>query len=315
MSHKDFVYVCSAQFNYSNIISADAGPKYAALYGWKHELFTEIEKYINYNKSIIIDNRITQEEIDFLVKFIEQFPTQLFILKVVDPCYESEGHFYYKFLNAVASYKNVVFLCTYTVVEFLERLQQRAYNTLIHLPYPFLEDKCIKSENRKHKIICSGAIDRKIYPYRWWFKRVSLFIFPLVDWLAHPGYPDVSEKKFSHNYVGDRYIELLSTYSFMFLCPSRCKIELQKYLECAYAGCVPIGIMPHYYSKLPEISSFFIDLSLDKIPKSIFLFLTLILDDSKRQNFAAGYKTILKKERSPDILLERFYRDLSKISL
>ena len=65
----------------------------------------------------------------------------------------------------------------------------------------------------------------------------------VIRHLKHPGYPDVGDPVV-HRHIGGDFARLLADYRFMVVSGSRCDLEFLKYRECAYAGCVPVGLAP-----------------------------------------------------------------------
>jgi hypothetical protein len=182
-----------------------------------------------------------------------------FIVKIVDPLFEHRHHYYYEWLLEVIKNKNVRLLTVYEPKEFTAHISSLSVNPAIYIPYPYLEDQELPLYDlaqRKNKIIISGALNRDIYPIRagiWQKSRRSpsrLF----YDVLRHPGYSELGKEDRLHKYIGREYIKYLSKYKFMLVCGSRCKIELLKFHECAYSGCLPVGEAP---SSLLEISHIF----------------------------------------------------------
>jgi hypothetical protein len=113
-------------------------------------------------------------------------------------------------------------------------------------PFPYEPEREIDASigQRTRRVFLSGARHRRVYP-----SRESLYLRAawnplarrLVDRLDHPGYPDTGMSA-RHDVVGACYVERASASTHFFLDPSRYRVELMKYLECAYAGSVPIGV-------------------------------------------------------------------------
>ena len=119
---------------------------------------------------------------------------------------------------------------------------------ILRAPFPYEPDREIRVPiaERSRRVFLSGARHRRVYPLReGLYRRVAWnpWARRLVDRLAHPGYPDTGRQA-RHDVVRERYVERAAASTHFFLDPSRYRVELMKYLECAYAGCVPIGDLP-----------------------------------------------------------------------
>jgi hypothetical protein len=111
-------------------------------------------------------------------------------------------------------------------------------------PYDPQREVDLPMARRTRRVFLSGARHRRVYPLRERFYRRAAWN-PLarrfIDRLDHPGYPDTGRPA-RHAIVGKRYVERAAASTHFFLDPSRYCVELMKFLECAYAGCVPIGV-------------------------------------------------------------------------
>jgi len=296
------ILLLSHDFDYSKMITYDAGPGYAASMGWKYDFIDKISHYLDIIN--IIDNRITEVECYNLQKYIISHKNTNFLLKVVDPIEEScWGHWYYKFLFRVKDFENVFFLSTYIPSEVVKTLDDATNNNkMVFIPYAFNDIYNFKNSNEQRikKIVFSGAQNKYIYPERYFFtksyKRNPL-LWGKVNFLTHPGYPDINQE-LTHNIIGNKYIEYLSRFKFMFISPSRCGLELLKYSECAYAHCVPLGKAPRSFSN--KLKEYFIELNFDKLAKSIKYIFSL--PESELKDIVENYYFTLKQERRPDIL-------------
>ncbi|SER31625.1 hypothetical protein [Pedobacter rhizosphaerae] len=255
-------YILSSSLDYQKLICRDAGPGYAEAMGWDiytdktHTLFSSDHLYV-------IDNRISLAECEQFTKIISNNSDIQFIVKIVDPYFEHKNHYYYQWLKQIVQNKNVRLLTVYEPKEFTAYLCKYLAQPIIHVPYAYLKTQELALNHfskRKNKILISGAVNSTIYPVRnsiWSASRRSISRF-FYDTLKHPGYAEIGNKSRQHNVIGDEYVKYLAKYKFMLLCGSRCKIELLKFQECAYAGCLPFGEAP---TSLQEISGIF------KLPK------------------------------------------------
>lgn len=298
----DKVIILSQDFKYSNMITYDAGPGYAELMGWQYDYLNNIQLYSN--SIIIIDNRISELECFKLQEYISEHKNLYFLLKIVDPCEEwCRNHHYYRFLFEIKDHQNVFFLTVYEPAELTKEINDLTDNKkMIFVPYAFNDTYKLKNalSSRKKKIVFSGNLDPYVYPYRYEFlkkiKRNPLF-WNKIHLLKHPGYPDINQNLL-HNVIGNRYIEFLSQFKFMFISPSRCGLELLKYSECAYAQCVPVGKAPLSFSS--KLQNYFINIDFSDFYKSINYIFSIPM--SELENIAENYYYTFEQERNPELL-------------
>lgn len=296
------VYIVSDRIDHSKLICDDAGPGYAASMGWGHVALSAFR--VSDGQVVVVDNRIQEGEFDSLKELIGSNKNTRFFLKIVDPCNEHRGESYYNFLFDAVDFGNVFLLSTYQPKELAAELAGLYKDRFIHLPYPYIRANEIEPEkSRKNKILISGAMNRAVYPYRYgiWLKvtrSVSRVFFKI---LKHPGYAEVSDTgKHIHTITGKAYINYLSDFKYMLLCPSRCFIELLKFNECAYAGCIPVGIAPDSYPT--EIKHVFLKLDLGDFYSRLFSIILGRYDAGKVETL----REYLRATRNPKVLNEAF---------
>ncbi len=311
----DKIFILSKEFDYAKMITYDAGPNYALGMGWQSDYLDNISLY--QNSIVIIDNRITEPECFKLEKYIESNKTIFFLCKVTDPFEEwCRNHYYYKFLFRIKNLINVFFLTTYIPQEVVKDLEVSSLGKkMIFIPYPFNDNFNIKDNltNRTKKILFSGNQDRFVYPYRYQFIKKVKFnpcLNNKIHILQHPGYPDISQK-LVHDIIGNKYIEYLSKYTFMFISPSRCGLEFLKYSECAYARCVPVGKAPLSFS--PKLKESFLEIDFDNLYQSIRYIFSIPV--SELEDISKNYYLTFQKERNPELLnslLDEFLDEVIK---
>lgn len=296
------IYILSNKFEYSNMITYDAGPNYAKGMNWPYNFIESINT--DASKVYIVDQRIREDECFQLEECISKHRNTLFIFKIVDPFYEHcKEHFYYKFLFRIKNLENIYFLSTYQPEEIVRDLDDLTNNRkMLFMPYPFRNDYVVSPSKarRTKKIIFSGARDPNIYPYRYKFAQEikrNPMLWVTVHNLKHPGYPDVGQEQ-THNYIGESYIQYLKKFQFMFISPSRCGMELLKYTECAYARTVPVGKAPKTFTKQQKEA--FLELDFDRLSKSIFRIFSIRHDEI--QAIADAYHLAMKTDRDAKLL-------------
>ena len=90
---------------------------------------------------------------------------------------------------------------------------------------------------------------------------------------------------------GDRYADHASGFSHFFLCPTVYEVELSRYVECACAGCVPIGEAPT--SLHPSIDQYLVP----SAGQARELVRTLKKDGAELRERAAGYRSLMRTLR------------------
>jgi hypothetical protein len=293
------IYLLSDSFNYSQLVCDDAGHGYALSMNWDCLHLRDFTHAAS-EAVFVIDNRIEQHELTLLESIIKKNAGVLFFLKIVDPYFEHSEHYYYQFLSKISSLKNAYLLSAYQAVEITAQLKMQFNKRYIYLPYPYLRHKEINTDKKDNKIIISGSINPVVYPYRTavWRKVTRSFTrFLFFQILRHPGYIDVNPgEAHTHEYIKDRFIQYLSQYKYMLLCPSRCNIEFLKFNECAYAGCLPAGLAPNSYPD--NIKALFLQLR----PESLVKDTLKIIFGRHREHTVQKLRLFLYETRNPDVL-------------
>jgi len=310
-----FKYLLSNLVDYSLLICDDAGPGYAANMNWETIVIENIDA-VRPQEVLIIDPRIQEHELEAIELCVSKNNKIRFFFRVADPYTEVyQKHFYYIFLKKIAKYNNVYLLSTYEPRELVIDLEKHYFaGRFLHLPYPYLKNKEIHHKKpRKNKIILSGSVNQDIYPYRtgiWRKVTRSLLRFLFFDILQHPGYIEITPNdKHKHAFIKQEFINYLSEYKYMLLCPSRCGIEFLKFNECAYAGCVPIGLAPDSYPT--SICSFF------SLLRNDFLLIDTIkiIIHGYKRNTVNKIRKFLQDTRNPAVLNETFKKFIIENSI
>jgi hypothetical protein len=297
-------YFLSETFDYSETISPATGPAHAERNGWRIKSIKEVwEKEKEFK---IIDNRISSEECEKIKKEIKDHNRPVCFV-IVDPYREwCEGQPYYEMLYEIAEKANVFFMSKYEPKDITKEIEKiGGKEKMIVYPYAYNDKKELNTEweNKKPQIFFSGNQHRDVYPYRYMFEKINKYWIPLnknIDKLDHPGYPDIGEDK-KHDIVGRKYIEEISEHQFMFISPSRCRLEFLKYGECAKAGTVPVGMPPAGFT--PEMRDPFVELDFSSYPSLIRSTHALFnMSMREKRNRVTKYRRAMKKYRSPDQL-------------
>lgn len=296
-------YLISSDLDYGRTISPAAGPTYAERMGWPVVEFDSA----GYGSGgwTIVDNRLSERECEAMPAIVDANGDSHFVFKVIDPYVEwCRDHWYYQMLFELARRPNVWFLSPYVPAEVVADLDRASGGRLVVVPYPYPADvEQATTGERRSKVLFSGGRHRAVYPFRYQFDRLARWWPPVgrnVDVLEHPGYPDIGQEQ-KHEKVGAKYVAYLAEYAFMFVSPSRCRLEFLKYGECAAAGCVPVGVLPN---GLPaDAAEAFVELdfsSVFRLERSIRRALQMPSDEVASR--AAAYRTAMRRERSASVL-------------
>lgn len=304
--HK-IVYLISEELDYGLLICDDAGPGYARSMNWFHDGFANLANYLDEEHVIITDPRLSETEYRQLYEAVRQHPSVQFIAVVTDPCFEEcIDKPLYKFLFRTTTLPNIVYLSQYHPTEIVAFLRNiKGSDAMLTLPYPYQKEKESQRPftGRKNKILFSGSLARLMYPdrFRFYRKYRRSFWRLKVDTLFHPGYPGKGQK-FSHSYVGKSYIERLSEYRFMYLDGSRCNLELMKYSECAYAGCVPVGRAPETFH--PELRKLVLPIDNRRMTRSLLNIFSM--PENELAEIARAYRAEFERTRNLSVLTKNF---------
>lgn len=303
------LYLISSIFDYSKLISGDAGPSFASDYGL--EAITLASEELESADYLIVDNRFDPREFADLAKHVKQTrATTLF--KVVDPYYQHRDADWYRFVEELIDRPRVHLALTYTQSELTALYLSRAERTTgVFMPYVYDEamELPINHAGRMQRIALSGSMEPNLYPLR---ARMALLsrAFPpfwfLTHRLDHPGYPDIGQAA-RHGIVGHRYIEWLASHKFAFVCSSRWRLEFQKYREVAYAGCVPVGDMPYTLLDCPQNAHIAFRYNTFRLTRQL-----LAAGDTEAA--ARAYREYLRERRGGTKMRKRLLQQLARLS-
>lgn len=239
----DVLYILSSEFDYDRMICDDAGPGYARRMGWTPVRVNELSALPD--RPHVFDNRLTDEEIDWLRARLRQSFRRPVFLKIVDPRWEAITERYYQALLSIVRHQQVQLLGPYHKAGLVGLMEEVAGRPLYHhLPYGYESSREQPLVHpRRRRVFLSGSLSPTIYPARWRIHILSRrhpLAWLFVRRLRHPGYPDVGMRQ-QHDTVGDRFLQAAARYRFMWVDGAAWSLELLRYCECAYAGCVPIG--------------------------------------------------------------------------
>jgi len=244
------IYFVSSEFDYETVLYAGVGPRFARSFGWQTE---PIRTIMDIPCDVgMIDGRLTESDIRQLDAFLAQSPAKRFpiFFRLSDPdmpTYTRESDLYGLRMK---DRPGVHYVSLYDpegpLLEFIKSLKRSSVVRLSY-PYDFSREIDQSFAMRRRQVFLSGQQNSRLYPLRHSLRqaRTSRWLARLaVTELPHPGYADIGRSR-KHEIIHERYIEFAARFTHFFLCPSRYRVELMKYVECGYAGCVPIGEPPN----------------------------------------------------------------------
>lgn len=256
---KTIALVLSDVCDHSKILVPDSGPDYGEAMGFEMVQLKDADW--NASRLWMIDLRLVEEEFRVVEEAIRKNPDTTFLLRMVDPYWESA----IDKINTTIVFRhittpNVGYVSGYQPEEATALLAEacQAQGKLFVCPNAYDRRREVDlDENwfrRRRKVALAGAQDPNLYTYRAFFRRKIRSDFRWwgkVATLPHPGYADIGQAK-SEPVKGDAFIAWMAGYQTCFLCPGRCGFEFLKYRECAYAGCAPLGAAPKTMS--PDVA-------------------------------------------------------------
>jgi len=300
------VYLHSGRLDPETLICDDAGPGYGSTMALPTGDVGQLEHHADAGRMVILCNRLTADEWRHVIDVKRRRPELPIVAKIVDPYYPKRSVF--GFLAELAGMEHTAFLSVYepreAVRDFLEELDPAGRRWLV-LPYPYLPNREVEHSwaSRRNQVILTGAMSADVYPLRTALRdrrRTSIALRRKVALLPHPGYPDIGQRR-KHGIVGRAFVEELARFRHMFLCPTRAGVELLKYIECAYAGCVPVGIPPASFDR--SLTELFVITDPERMDASVAEAVDLSVGEAEAR--AAAYRRAIRAARSRTEIRER----------
>lgn len=291
------IYIISDSMDYSTLISDDTGPGFARRQGWETARLNDLEK-LSPKRVPVIDPRLSSPELTRVAALVTG--GKHLIIRIVDQV-ESTPTAFGQFVEKVAKEPAAWFCGPYGSVGFASQIVEARGPMAYHvLPYAYDIHREMAPDGRRHRSVALFGRCNSTYPSR--TRLVNElgrrpWLRPWIDKLEHPGYPDVGEAQ-THTIVGDAFVEYLAQHLFVFVDPSKFGYELQRYSECAYAGCVPVGFPPDTFE--PDLASMILPFD----PAHPEISLLRILRRSRRDlaEIAQAYRTMLSEQRDRGVL-------------
>lgn len=303
------IYFISPQYPYEAVIYPGVGPLYAKAFGWPT---VDLDKLSETECDIgIVDNRLAEfdfESIDaFLASPERRFPL---FFKLSDPDMPTYADKTTRYILAKKDVAGVHYISIYNpegpLKEFIDSMKR---SKMVRLPFPYDSSRELARDfdEKRRGVFLSGTSNRELYPLRALLRRqraINPLLRLAVTALEHPGYPEYCREHL-HNILFERFIEYAARFSHFFLCGSRYRVELMRYIECAYANCVPFGEAP---IALKDIASHcFVSYS----GRATQLVKEILSDRQDMRRRAAEYRKIMRIERDPVRLNDELKRQIA----
>ena len=292
------IFFVSRTYPFQLGIYPGAGPEFGEAYGWEVRAIDEMAA--SRCDVGIVENRLDAADLEHLERFLSRRPSPPFpvLFKISDPEMPISRNPGVRYILGKRDSPGVHYLSVYEpagpVREFFSSLGS---SRVVHAPYPYDArrelDRALSGRSRR--IFLSGARHRRLYPLREsMFRRLTFN--PVTRYtttrLVHPGYPR-GGTQLRHRIIGGSYIEYAARYTHLFLDPSRYGVELMKYTECAYAGCVPIGAVPR--SLVLAVAACFVEC--EGRARELWRAVRMPIDEMVA--IARAYRLAMRAERDP----------------
>ncbi|SRR5579883_190493 len=295
------VYFLSPTFDFTTVIYPGVGPRYAQSFGWPT---APIDALLRTPCDVaIIDNRLTAADRAHLDRELSasgrNFPVLFKLSDPQAPDYRDEGT---RFIFKQADMPGVHYVSIYDpegpLRAFIASLRR---SKVLRLPFPYDVTREVERGfgERRRRVFLSGAQSRAYYPLRNALHRRRLFdpvLRLVVSELRHPGYADGGER-LRHKLIFEAFVAHAAQFTHFFLCGSRYRVEFMKFVECAYAGCVPIGEPPKSLER--AVGDCFIRYS----GGTRDLLKALMAERREMEGRAAAYRAKLRSLRDPALLV------------
>lgn len=312
---KTIALVLSNVCDHSKILVPDSGPDYGEAMGFEMVQLKDADW--NASRLWMIDLRLVEEEFRVVEEAIRNHPDTTFLLRMVDPYWESA----IDKINTTIVFRhittpNVGYVSGYQPEEATALLAEacKAQGKLFVCPNSYDQRREIPLDEawfrRERKVALAGAQKPNLYTYRAFFRRKIRSDFRWwggVATLAHPGYADIGQGK-SEPVKGDAFIAWMAGYQTCFLCPGRCGFEFLKYRECAYAGCAPLGAAPKTMS--PDLARHIVPLDWTDYAGKRDAFLRMPPEELYQR--AKAYREGFARDRDPARLRKKLCAEVAQ---
>ncbi|PWB77044.1 MAG: hypothetical protein C3F08_10465 [Candidatus Methylomirabilota bacterium] len=292
------IFFVSRAFPFSLVIYPGSGPEFGEAYGWEVRYLDEMARTTC--DIGIVENRLREGDLDILEHFLSapsgvRYPI---FFKVSDPDMPASPHRSTRYVFEQKDRPGVHYLSVYDPIgpagDFFASLSA---SRVVRAPFPYDVRREVDRPiaGRSRQVFVSGARSRRLYPFRESvFRRFTInpIARSALARLPHPGYPDIGGT-LRHTVIRDKYVEYAAHYTHFLLDPSRYGVELMKYTECAYAGSVPVGMIPR------SLSSTVAHCFLGSNCRTLELLRTVRMPIDEMEAIANAYRGALRVARDP----------------
>lgn len=240
------IFFVSCDFPF--VIYPGSGPEFGEAYGWEVRRLSELSAAEC--DAGIVENRLCPDDIVLLDRFLSapngpRFPI---FFKISDPWMprsrNKEVQYIFEKRDTPGVHYATVYQPAGPAADFFASL---TVSRVVRMPFPYEKRREVdrRMKDRTRRVFLSGARGRRLYPFREsMFRRFSFnpVARRTLARLIHPGYSITGNLR--HDVIREKFVAYAASFTHFFLDPSRYGVELMKYLECAYAGSVPIGAIP-----------------------------------------------------------------------
>ncbi|MFT3722176.1 MAG: hypothetical protein QM773_01215 [Hyphomonadaceae bacterium] len=281
-------FILSDAFDYEDYLLDDAGPRFAAMYGWRTERLSNCS--FQPHQIYVVDWYLSDAEFATIQSQALKHPSAIFSIHVVDPWPHIRGTAAYRYLTQHHSSPNALLSGPYVPTENIAHIYARNPR-FVFTPYLYEpeRERNIDHLRRKSTILLSGNIGFPDYPVRHAISvnsKINPLFWGSIERLKHSGY---SMGNLQHAAVREQYIDQLASHKFAVVCSSRLRLEFLKYRELAYAGCVPVGDLPGTLMDCPAEA--FV------VWRRNFMLTLAAIRNSETERQAHAFRTFMSKTR------------------
>jgi hypothetical protein len=307
------IYFYSDTHPYEKAIYPGVGPAFARPLGWEVRPISGLDAG-DFDIGVV-DNRLEQADVARLRRYLEH-PARgrpPIFFRISDPDMPDAANPNVRFIFDCADLPGVHYATTYDPEgPFLAFTTRLKISGIARLPFAYDSAREIDAplRGRSRRLFLSGANWRGLYPVRYALRRRrrwSPLLRYLVHDLEHPGYPEQGKPP-RHDITHDRFVALAARFTRFFLCGTRFNVELMKYVECAYAGSVPVGVPANSLSAAAKRCF------RPHTARSLDLMSDLREPISELESRAAAYRDAMRELRSPPRIVGEFIAQASAIA-
>lgn len=307
------IYFYSDTHPYEKAIYPGVGPAFARPLGWEVRPISGLDAG-DFDIGVV-DNRLEQADVARLRRYLEH-PARgrpPIFFRISDPDMPDAANPNVRFIFDCADLPGVHYATTYDPEgPFLAFTTRLKISGIARLPFAYDSAREIDAplRGRSRRLFLSGANWRGLYPVRYALRRRrrwSPLLRYLVHDLEHPGYPEQGKPP-RHDITHDRFVALAARFTHFFLCGTRFNVELMKYVECAYAGSVPVGVPANSLSAAAKRCF------RPHTARSLDLMSDLREPISELESRAAAYRDAMRELRSPLRIVGEFIAQASAIA-